>query len=247
MTFVELNAHPVVTDTEFKRLLKVPASFQFTEQMAENAAWSRAWYAEHGRPWLWAGAVQDCAVAGEVTTLGGQALTSRELARRFRQARGAVVVAASAGPEAEAEAAVRWADDEPDRYYFMETYASAVVEALIAQARGRLCAWADTRGEVLLPHYSPGYQGWSEADQVRVLALLLAQGAAPGPIDVLESGMLRPKKSQLAVFALAPAGSASAEPADLVPCKYCALIKCEYRREAQVGSVRRPEVGDRSS
>ena len=77
--------------------------------------------------------------------------------------------------------------------------------------------------------------------------LLLAQGAAPGPIDVLESGMLRPKKSQLAVFALAPAGSASAEPADLVPCKYCALIKCEYRREAHVGSIRSSELGDRSS
>jgi len=232
MTFVETNRHPVVSDAEFKRLLRVPPEFEFTGQMGENAAWVRDWYAAHGRPWLWASAVESCAVAGEVTTLGGQELTSRELARRFRQAHGAVVVAASAGPEAEAEAACRWADDEPDRYYFLETFASAVVEALIAEARGRLCAWADERGDVLLPHYSPGYQGWTVGDQARVLVLLTDRGAVPGPLEVMSSGMLRPKKSQLAVFALAPAGSAGAEPADLVPCKYCAQVRCEFRRES---------------
>lgn len=232
MTFVETNVHPVVSDAEFKRLLQVPADFVFTDQMAEQDAWVRAWYSEHGRPWLWASDVETCSVAGEVTTVGGQELTSRELARRFRQAHGAVVVGASAGPEAEAEAARWWEQDEPDRYYFIESYASAVVEALIAEARGRLCAWADSRGSVLLPHYSPGYQGWTVGDQARVFSLLTERGTSPGPLEVMSSGMLRPKKSQLAVFALAPVGSAAAEPADLVPCKYCAQRKCTFRREA---------------
>jgi hypothetical protein len=229
MTFAEANLHPAVSDAEFKRLLRVPADFTFTGVMAENAAWARDWYAVHGRPWLRAAGAESCRVDGEVTTLAGRAWTSKELARRFRSAQGAVVVAASAGPEAEAEAARCWANDEPDRYYFMETYASAVVEALLAEARARLCAWADQQGAVLLPHYSPGYHGWTVGDQASVFSLLA--GASPGPLEVMASGMLRPKKSQLAVFAVAPAGTAGAESADLIPCKYCAYRTCEFRRE----------------
>ncbi|MEI7553292.1 MAG: hypothetical protein WCL24_13285 [Verrucomicrobiota bacterium] len=232
MTFTEVNQHPVVREAEFKRLLGVPPDFAFTPLLAENAAWARAWYAAHGRPWLWARPAGSCAVTGEVVTLDAQDLTSRELARRFRAADRAVVVAASAGAEAEAEAARCWENDEPDRYFFMETYASAVVEALIAEAGARLCSWADGLGAVLLPHYSPGYPGWSVGEQARVFSLLTATGEPPGPLEVMASGMLRPKKSQLAVFALAPAGSVGAAPADLVPCHACALRHCAFRRAA---------------
>jgi hypothetical protein len=231
MTFTATDLHPVVSDAEFKRLLRVPVDFKFTDVMAEHTAWVRDWYTAHGRPWLRARAVGTCVVDADVTTLDGRELTSRELARRFRHAHGAVVVAASAGPEAEAEAGRCWENDEPDRYYFMETYASAVVEALVAEARARLCAWADGQGTVLLPHYSPGYHGWSISDQAAVFSLLAGAGAPPGPLEVMASGMLRPKKSQLAVFAVAPAGSTAGEPADLVPCKHCAHVKCEFRRE----------------
>ena len=231
MTFAETNHHPVVTDGEFRRLLRVPRDFAFKGQLAENAAWVRAWYAAHGRPWLWARAAATGGVEGEVTTLEDAALTSGELARRFREAHGAVVVAASAGLEAEAEAARCWAEDEPDRYYFMEAYATAVVEALIAKARVRLCAWAASQGAVVRSHYSPGYEGWSVGEHAQVLSLLTRSGPMPGPLGVMASGMLQPKKSQLAVFALAPATGAAGEPADLVPCRYCAWAQCECRRE----------------
>ena len=231
MIFTETNLHPPVLEAEFKRLLRVPGDYEFVGQMAENAAWVRAWFAEHGRPWVCARAMVKCEVSGDIVLLEGATLSSRELARRFRHARGAAVVAASAGSEAEAEAAQRWADDEPDRYYFMEAYASAVVEALIGVARARLCAWADGAGAMLLPHYSPGYHGWSVADQAQVFQLVGRGEALPGPLEVMTSGMLRPKKSQLAVFAMAAAADAPGEAADLVPCKYCAHVHCDFRRE----------------
>jgi len=230
--FVERNLHPVVAEAEFKRLLRLPPDYVFADRMAENAHWVREWYAEHGRPWLCARHVTGCEVTAEAVTLGGRRLHSRELARRFRAAGSALVVGACAGVEAETEAARQWEIDEPDRYYFLETYASAVVEALIAEARGRLCAWADQRDEVLLPHYSPGYHGWSVGDQGAVHALLTEAGPLPATLEVMSSGMLRPKKSQLAVFAVAADGAATGEPADLVPCKYCAHVRCEFRREA---------------
>lgn len=232
MIFCEQTQHPVVLDSEFKRLLQLPPNYVFVDRMAENAEWVREWYAENGRPWLCARHVDGCVVTEETVTLGGRKLQSRELARRFRSARSALVVGACAGAEAEAEAARQWEIDEPDRYYFLETYASAVVEALIAEARGWLCMWTDQRGEVLLPHYSPGYRGWSVGEQGEVYALLTETRPLPAPLEVMSSGMLRPKKSQLAVFAVAAKGAAVAEPADLVPCKYCTQIRCEFRREA---------------
>jgi len=233
MILHETNLHPTVRMAEFKRLLRLPPDYVFGDPMAGHVEWVQSWFSAHGRPWLAAVAVANCATQGDEVQLNGVTVHSRELTRRFRKARSAIVVAASAGPEAEAEAAVRWEEDEPDRYYFMESYASAIVESLIGEARARLCAWADARGGVLLPHYSPGYHGWSVGDQAKVFSLFAANTVA-GPLEVMDSGMLRPKKSQLAVFAVAEARDAVGEPADLVPCKYCPHLKCDFRREPSV-------------
>ena len=231
MIFSETNHHPVVPEVEFKRLLRLPADYVYEEEMALNVAWTKTWFAQHSQPWVCAEVIEDFVIEGDVVQLGGTSLESRELAKRFQHAKLAMVVAASAGVEAEAEAARRWQDDEPDRYYFMETYASAVVEALIGVARAQLCAWADARGLALLPHYSPGYQGWSVGDQAKVHELVLRGGSLPGPLEVMSSGMLRPKKSQMAVFAVAPLEFAAQVDTALIPCKYCAHVRCEFRRE----------------
>lgn len=231
MIFLETNIHPVVSDAEFKRLLRLPPHYEMKGLMAENAAWAREWFSRHAQPWMCAHPIDSCSVGDGVVTLDGQELHSKELAKRFRHAKAAVIVAASAGAEPEAEAAQRWADDEPDRYFFMETYATAVVESLIAAARGRLCPWADQQQRVLLPHYSPGYRGWSPADQHKVHGLVRQGGKLPGLLEILDSGMLRPKKSQLAVFAVAPEDVAVREQASLIPCKHCAEVRCEFRRE----------------
>ena len=56
----------------------------------------------------------------------------------------------------------------------------------------------------VLPHYSPGYQEWDVAEQPRLLTLLKETRSEqfPAPIEVFETGMLRPKKTLLAVFGL---------------------------------------------
>src|SRR6185436_17937068 len=89
-------------------------------------------------------------------------------------------------------------------YFFLEVFGSAVVEHLVTTIGARLCAWADGRGMAVLPHYSPGYPEWDIAEQPRLLELIRRAPAKPLPstVDVLESGMLRPKKSLLAVFGL---------------------------------------------
>ena len=58
----------------------------------------------------------------------------------------------------------------------------------------------------VLPHYSPGYPEWDIAEQPRLLAAdQPPRRALPVPLEVLDSGMLRPKKSLLAVFGADPA------------------------------------------
>jgi hypothetical protein len=86
----------------------------------------------------------------------------------------------------------------------------------------------------VLPHYSPGYPDWDIGEQPRLLALLqsaaASRGAAPAPIAVLESGMLRPKKSLLAVFGLTRQTDRIRRLTDLVPCTNCSYAPCLYRR-----------------
>lgn len=231
MIFAETNFHPSVDDGEFKRQLKLPAGYAMTGEVATNAKWAREWFAAHARPWLCAQPIASCQVEENTVTIGGQVLTSGELAKRFQSAESAVIVGVSTGSEAETEATSRWEEDEPDRYYFMESYATAVVETLINEARHRLCQWASEQACVLLPHYSPGYHDWSVADQHKVHALLVQGGEIPGALEVMESGMLRPKNSQLVVFGVVAESNAPREDTDMIPCKYCAQAPCELRRE----------------
>ena len=148
-----------------------------------------------------------------------------------------LLVAASAGPEVECEAQKLWQAEKPDEYFFLETWGSAVVEHLIAVAGARLCAWAEGEHMAVLPHYSPGYSEWDIAEQPRLLQLVgMTRGKAqPGRMEVLDSGALRPKKSQLAVFGLTRHTERVRRLADLVPCEECSLSPCRYRRAPHGG------------
>jgi hypothetical protein len=207
MIFSEINIHPEVQEADFKRFLRFPPFKEFEGPVAENAAWARAWYGAHGRPWWCADFVAAAVEPGSGVLLEGERFGGARLSERFAGAAGAALVAASAGPEAEAEAAACFAAGEPDRYYFLECYAAAVVEALLAGARRRLAAWAGTRDLAPMHHYCPGFPDWSVADAPRLLALLRAGREFPGPLDTLPSGMLRPKKSQVAAVGFSAAVS----------------------------------------
>jgi hypothetical protein len=148
-------------------------------------------------------------------------------------AHGIVLAAASAGPEAEVEAQKLWLEEKPDEYFFLEVYASAVVEHLTMQLGARICAAAEARGIATLPHYSPGYQQWDVAQQPKLLELLMHSESAhalSSQLHAMESGMLRPKKSLLAVFGLTNQTSSTSRVAEWMPCHSCSLARCQYRR-----------------
>ena len=174
--------------------------------------------------------------------VGGTEFSSKRLHDLFAGARAesVVLVAVSAGKECEEHARQLWLEGKPDEYFFMEIFGSAVAEHLIAVASGRICGWADSRGAAVLPHHSPGYSGWDILDQVKLWDLIRHKraGQFEGRLEVLESGMLRPKKSLLAVFGVTRDLEKARRFAKLIPCETCSLPDCQYRRAPKKRSER---------
>lgn len=236
-----------VKEEEYLRLLGYPPAHQPGDRERELMAWARGWYRHHGRPWV---CLREAPLRleGEQLRIDGVEFRSRRLREHFHRhgVRRAMLVAVSAGPECEEHARQLWQEGRPDEYYFLEMFGSAVVEDLVARLSGRICALAAHQRLVAVPHYSPGYTGWDVAEQGMLFQLITSRldRTLSGPLEVIASGMLRPKKSLLGVFGLAPA-DAGASVVNETPCVNCAFAPCQYRRAPyrhQVSAVRSAAV-----
>lgn len=233
--FELLDTRPAVNvpETEYRRLLGYPPGHAPGGRAIELSAWARRAFEEIGQPWFY---VREVALEAEPHRLAidGVEFPSERLGALLAGAgaRRVLLMAVSAGPGLERRTAQLWDEGKPDEYFFLEIFGSAVVEHLVASTNGRLCAWAAQEGWDTLPHYSPGYTGWDVADQPRLFGVLARGRPAgfPQPLEVLASGMLKPKKSLLAVVGLAPAVPGRAPRAAAAPCESCAFTPCAYRR-----------------
>ena len=221
-------------EDEYVRLLGFPRDWVLEGRARELADQTQDWYAKHGRPWMYARQAEQVEIAGDSIRIDGVQFASQRLRQTLKDAgaHSVVLVGVGAGPEAEEEAQRRWSEEKPDEYFFLEMYASAVVEHLIVLAGARLCDWAEQRQMAVLPHYSPGYSEWDVAEQPRLLELLKRTRAErfPSQVEVFESGMLRPKKTLLAAFGLTRQTERLQRLSSLVPCERCSFGPCQYRR-----------------
>lgn len=222
-----------VQESEFRRLLGYPAHHSPGERARELAAWARHWYTLHGRPWVY---LRESEVEIDADSLRIQGTTFhskalRDLLRRA-EVRRVMLAIVSAGANCEEHSRQLWQEGKPDEYFFLEMFGSAVVEHLVATTSGRVCALAESNGMAVLPHYSPGYTGWDVADQPRLFELICARStcAFPEELQVLTSGMLKPKKSLLGVFGITAQGAGTIDPANLIPCENCSFGPCQFRR-----------------
>jgi hypothetical protein len=231
-----------VEAAEYTRLLGYPRGWILEGRARELADWAREWYALHGRPFTYARGVDAIRLDSGAVIIDGVSFTSGRLRTTLAEAAAdrAVVAAVSAGPELEEEAQARWREGKPDEYFFLEVFGSAVVEHLVMMTGARLCAWADAERAAVLPHYSPGYPDWTIEEQPRLLQVIGARCPAAMPLEVLDSGMLRPKKSLLAVFGVTRHVERVRRLTELSPCESCSFAPCQYRRAPYVRS--RPVV-----
>ena len=219
-----------VQPAEYLRLLGYPRDFVPAGRASELAEWARRWYAANGRPWVYEREAASFDLSGGAVRLDGETFSSRRLHATLEEAgaHGVVLVAVSAGQEAEEYAQQLWREEKPDEYFFLEVYASAVVEHLVTTTGARLCGWAEEHRMAVLPHYSPGYSGWDIGEQGRLLELFGT--CLPGALQVLPSGGLQPKKSLLAVFGLTRHVDRVQRLTDLMPCENCSFSPCQFRR-----------------
>lgn len=223
-----------VLTEEYVRLLGYPRGWELEGRAMELADWARDWYSTNGRPWFYARQAESFEIGDDSIQIDGVQFTSKRMLATLRraEAHSVILVAVGAGPEAEEESHRRWEGGKPDEYFFLEIFSSAVVEHLTASAGARLCGWAEQRDMAVLPHYSPGYPEWDIAEQPRLLQLLKQTQKQPFPsaVEVFDSGMLRPKKTLLAVFGLTSHTERLDRLTDLVPCENCSFGPCQFRR-----------------
>lgn len=229
-TLPEVNVLP----EEYARLLGYPRGWVMEGRALELADWARDWYAKNGRPWFYARQAEEFEIAGDLIRIDGVSFSSNRLKNTLEQAdaHSVILAAVGAGIEAEEESHRLWKEEKPDEYFFLEMFGSAVVEHLTTLTGARLCDWAEQRGMAVLPHYSPGYPEWDVSEQPRLLELMKgARGEAQlSGVEAFESGMLRPKKTLLAVFGLTRHTDRLQRLTSLVPCERCSFGPCQYRR-----------------
>ncbi len=235
-TFELIDAHPGISvqESEYLRLLGYPRDHVLEGRPRELADWAVRWHCENGRPWIYVHYFDGIDLSENGFRIQGTSFTTKYLRDQLNlaAATSAAFVAISAGRECEQMAQQLWREGKPDEYFFMEMYGSAVVEHLVTLASGRICGWAEQNGFAVLPHYSPGYPGWDISEQAKLWQLIRssANGAFPGELDVMNTGMLHPKKSLLAFFGITRDITKARQFQHLIPCENCSLNACQYRR-----------------
>ena len=193
-----------VPTTLYRRHLGVPECVALDERFTELADQARDWYLEHGEPWNDACPIEIESIVEDTVFLDeGIALRSELLAEGLARAdvRAIVVFAATAGAKVDRRFDELWKMERPDEAMFLNAYAIAVVEWLRLQARDHLRQTYRTQAMTVLPHYSPGYEGWDLADQAQLFQVVSGRTTHSRlPLRVLPSGGLWPAKSTIAAY-----------------------------------------------
>jgi hypothetical protein len=233
MTFFDPHPETAVTEADFLRVLGFPAGHAPGNLAATLMRQTREWFERNGKPWVFARSAGSLKLSGNRTEIEGVAFRSTRLTKRFAEAGavGAILAVVCAGREIEIEARRRWQATRPDEYLFLESFATAAVEQLIAAIAARLCAQAEAQGLSVLPHLSPGYSGWNLTDQVSLVQLIQKRDWPAGlDFGVLPSGQLTPKKSHVALFGLGLKSDRLRRITEMIPCEDCCGVTCALRR-----------------
>ena len=158
----------------------------------------------------------------DVIAVGGLVFaTQRIVAGALGRADHVAVFAATIGPAFEEWARATMAED-PAQGFIADAVGSAVAEALADRLHDRIERAVALRGWKVTNRYSPGYCGWSVAEQHQLFALLPAGFCG---IALSESALMQPFKSVSGLIGV----GAGAKHADYL-CDVCRAPDCTYRR-----------------
>jgi hypothetical protein len=228
-----------ISTREYNRLLSMPRDRELEGDLLDRATGARQWYAKYGRPFVASRRI-DLTEVSPISILleNGMSLDSEVLAQRLTkgEAHALIVLALSAGTEVAEEVARHWNEGRPDEGFFLDRIAVAITEQLLFWAAATLCRSFEADQETVLPHLSPGCGHWELGDQHKLMTLLTGsqETTVLGPLEILESGGLRPQHSILAAMGITRKRFAIS-PESL--CRACDLNPCKFRRAPYSGEV----------
>ena len=229
-----------MSDEAYAALLGYPRTARPSARAAALARASREWFVREARPKAFAETweISHTTPAG-VELATGVRFASAVLAARLDEigARLLVVAAVTAGSEVDLASGEHWRHDRPDEAYFLDRFGAAAAIHLGAWAGERLRRAAASSGLGLGPGYSPGYDGWDLSDQVALASLLPTAGQN---LRVLDSGMIEPKSSLLAVFGAGDDLNAADRQWRRHRCSWCSLDGCGLRGRTSLSSPSGP-------
>ncbi|MEM8678421.1 MAG: hypothetical protein AAGF97_03600, partial [Planctomycetota bacterium] len=193
-----------VPDSLYRRHLGLPLTAEIDDPLAAKIQAARDWFVQHADPLVTTREIDISRIVYAVIHLANQTqLHSTLLAQGFARAHvdRIVLAAITAGASVDERIDELWRGDRPDEAMFLNAYAIAAVEHWRAETGKQLTQRFASEGRTVLPHYSPGYDGWGLSDQARLYRLLAEDGI---PIQLLASGGLSPNKSTLAVYGITP-------------------------------------------
>src|SRR4051812_41447105 len=75
-----------VQQVEYKRLLGFPREHVLEDRSRDLAEWARQWYAEHGKPWVYARQAESLEVTNGSIRIESETFASKPLANTLSQA-----------------------------------------------------------------------------------------------------------------------------------------------------------------
>lgn len=216
-----------VPQSEVARLLGYPAGWPLEGEVRELADWARGWCRAHAHTTVAHRFLEIGRLGESEVEWSGGVFRSAVLAERLRAggAHAFVAVALSTGSELEREVERLTQGGKVVEATFLDRFGAALVEWMVHQAEHDLHEERAEEGERLLAPLSPGHEDWVLTDQPSLFGVF--EGAC-GDLELLDSGMLRPRNALLTVFGV----TRSAAPEDRKPsrCSRCTWSPCAFRR-----------------
>lgn len=216
----------------YRALLGYPPGSSPEGRSAELVNEARDWLGRNARPWAQVRAIAIERLEGPTAHLAsGHSLSSAELVHRIEEAGARAVVAAlvSAGSEIDRSVDSLWLAERPDEAYVLDRLGAAVAIRLGGWLAVHLRDRAAASALALGPGYSPGYDGWDLTDQPILASALFGADDPPFGFRVLDSGMLEPKNSLMALFSLGTDSETVERAWSRHPCSWCSSDACALR------------------
>jgi len=114
--FTDNRPEIAVQETEYKRLLGFPVSYELTGRSRELADWAARWYERNGKPWLYIRQAEALIISNGTVIIDGEVISSPRLHGQLMEAHAdeTMLVAVSAGKELEEEARRLWMGEKPE-------------------------------------------------------------------------------------------------------------------------------------